>query len=802
ELSNKLGVVVAEAETARKELEQLRPLQARIRELEHKVEDLSDKLDFTASSLRAAKEDIVTLQDQQQFYKTEIERLLVSNTGLMDHVRDLSMVQEELEEARSQCRDLEAQLKAAQRKLDAALDAQADTLQQLEISRAFLRGMNLVHQGSFSSTASQPARLRPHSAASQETLPDWRPATAPVFAARPGSVPVAGERGRSRPGSAAAAANAAGGAGGSGGGGLPELSPPGMGPLSSTLGPAGASNSTALMAAVLANRGRPRPDSAVSIVSHASSLYGEGTPQEVASLLDARGVPERLQATNLKWLKFKVQLLSLFANRLRKKLLAEREYSASLELRLAQVELAALQAAVAREQEISSQLMEGMRGHLERSKHDVVEELRVVLLQLPTLRKHLEFLAATSTAIGLGLRRMQSQTEYRSDASTQTGLALEHEWAAFLQSLPLRSPPLQPLTAQALADAIARIMLRTLPSVKKEPAWGEARQDTVYDAIMAHYTSQVAPGAFASGYVQVRILPAVSRFKTITRCDVEGPVARLLRCVAGAAETNTRAALFAYLTGVHPSGTPAWPPATWHFLIHVLFALQQLLGGIWKSVCKAWTSSPHGAAVPIQAVYDLVGNLYSVQVPTDLDAPIARRLASIVTPSSAGPVVDLDVLLLLLITEFNTEQCPRSALLFPRRLTDGALFNIFNTEGFSKGTGSLLEGRAGALLSSAKSGAGRGPGMDGMLSQAQNPPGMRPGTDGAPVPRTPVSTPLNMEGQKKRSGNPSAAVVTPPFVTGSGARGLGLSSAAGVPVPSLPPGSNGASHHLVTIEKY
>ncbi|GFH30015.1 uncharacterized protein HaLaN_28783, partial [Haematococcus lacustris] len=115
----------------------------------------------------------------------------------------------------------------------------------------------------------------------------------------------------------------------------------------------------------LANRGRPRPDSAVSIVSHASSLYGEGTPQEVASLLDARGVPERLQATNLKWLKFKVQLLSLFANRLRKKLLAEREYSASLELRLAQVELAALQAAVAREQEISSQLMEGMRGHLE-----------------------------------------------------------------------------------------------------------------------------------------------------------------------------------------------------------------------------------------------------------------------------------------------------------------------------------------------------------------------------------------------------------------------------------------------------
>jgi hypothetical protein len=55
---------------------------------------------------------------------------------------------------------------------------------------------------------------------------------------------------------------------------------------------------------------------------------------------------------------------------------------------------------------------------------------------------------------------------------------------------------------------------------------------------------------------------------------------------------------------------------------------------------------------------------------------VARRLASIVVPSSTGLGVDMDALLLLLITEFNSGTCPRSALLFPRRLTDGALFNL------------------------------------------------------------------------------------------------------------------------------
>jgi len=66
----------------------------------------------------------------------------------------------------------------------------------------------------------------------------------------------------------------------------------------------------------------------------------------------------------------------------------------------------------------------------------------------------------------------------------------------------------------------------------------------------------------------------------------------------------------------------------------------------------------------------------SPQVPTDLDGPISRRLASIVVPTSSGLGVDMDALLLLLLSEYNAGSCPRSALLFPRRLTDGALFNL------------------------------------------------------------------------------------------------------------------------------
>ena len=60
--------------------------------------------------------------------------------------------------------------------------------------------------------------------------------------------------------------------------------------------------------------------------------------------------------------------------------------------------------------------------------------------------------------------------------------------------------------------------------------------------------------------------------------DTDGAIGRFLRCVRLTAPTNTRAALFANLTGLSPDGT-MWPPATWHFLLHLLHALRLLLAG-------------------------------------------------------------------------------------------------------------------------------------------------------------------------------------------------------------------------------
>jgi hypothetical protein len=79
-------------------------------------------------------------------------------------------------------------------------------------------------------------------------------------------------------------------------------------------------------------------------------------------LLLLRVVP----CSNIKWLRFKVQMLAFFANRLRSQLLKEREKSAGLELQLARLEAEALQEAVDREAAISEELLGNLRGQLER----------------------------------------------------------------------------------------------------------------------------------------------------------------------------------------------------------------------------------------------------------------------------------------------------------------------------------------------------------------------------------------------------------------------------------------------------
>ena len=57
--------------------------------------------------------------------------------------------------------------------------------------------------------------------------------------------------------------------------------------------------------------------------------------------------------------------------------------------------------------------------------------------------------------------------------------------------------------------------------------------------------------------------------------------------------------------------------------------------------------------IPIQAVLDLLGNMFNVQSPAELAGSVSRRLGSLMTPGQTGPVVDLDALLLMLVNEYN-----------------------------------------------------------------------------------------------------------------------------------------------------
>ena len=66
---------------------------------------------------------------------------------------------------------------------------------------------------------------------------------------------------------------------------------------------------------------------------------------------------------------------------------------------------------------------------------------------------------------------------------------------------------------------------------------------------------------------------------SMTLQDLEGPIARLMRSVKSN-RNNTRIGTFAYLAGLSPDGV-VWPPATWHFLLHVLHCLRLLLAGGW-----------------------------------------------------------------------------------------------------------------------------------------------------------------------------------------------------------------------------
>jgi hypothetical protein len=192
-------------------------------------------------------------------------------------------------------------------------------------------------------------------------------------------------------------------------------------------------------------------------------------------------------------------------------------------------------------------------------------------------------------------------------------------------------------------------------------------------------------------------------------------------------------------------------------------------------------------------------------------------------------VVDLDALLLMLISEYNSGQCPRAALLFPRRLTDGALFNIFNTSGFSPHLEALADGRVAVILTHAghssphtsplrlrakgePPSAGVSPreeGPDGShgggAATAQLPPlGSNVVVVGSTLhtsPRTPsrpgsALVPTSSGRLSQSVFNPSASVSSPPTTA---LRGKGLQTpGAGIPVPGLQAGV-AVQHHLGTV---
>jgi hypothetical protein len=123
-------------------------------------------------------------------------------------------------------------------------------------------------------------------------------------------------------------------------------------------------------------------------------------------------------------------------------------------------------------------------------------------MQFPRLRSNRNLACQTKLCVPTAPQSLRTNGK---SVGCQTGEALDARWAAFLRSLPPPPAlPAAPLAAVALGEAIVRVYLRALGSVEVAPVWGAPRTDTVYDAIMAHYTAQAAtPGAFDSLALQV-----------------------------------------------------------------------------------------------------------------------------------------------------------------------------------------------------------------------------------------------------------------------------------------------------------
>ncbi|MEW5312328.1 MAG: hypothetical protein WDW38_003970 [Sanguina aurantia] len=407
-----------------------------------------------------------------------------------------------------------------------------------------------------------------------------------------------------------------------------------------------------------------------------------------------------------------IGILAWFCKRLRAQLVAESERRARMEVELAETHVHYAEAMVAREVFICEGMMGNLPSHARGGLQEGARQTHSLKSHMIDLRMDMNKLAGATALLVMGLKRYKDREQSRVDKCCQTGEEIGPEWFDVVRGLmdaesrrgprqlamdwgsgdapaiarsdtaPGLPPPAPGLTLTALLDTIVKVYVRKVGTVQDVPCWGVTRTDTMFDALMDHYSAQRAPGLFAIDFLSDPEGPMVRW--------VQGPMVRLFSSCRRHS-THPKVAMFARFTGASADGV-FWRSDVFHFLLHLLYCLRVLLAGSWRSSISAWASE-RGCQIPIQAVYDLVGNLFNVQSPTELDGAVGRRLGSLVLPGHTGPAVDLDALLLLLVNEHQAGTCPCNAMLFPRRLTDGSLFNVFNTVGFSPHMESITPSR-------------------------------------------------------------------------------------------------------------
>ncbi|GIL65879.1 hypothetical protein Vafri_19521 [Volvox africanus] len=297
----------------------------------------------------------------------------------------------------------------------------------------------------------------------------------------------------------------------------------------------------------------------------------------VMDIIESRGLTTRINRATHKWSSVKIGIMAWFSRRLRERLLAVSEQLAAKDLEIAQLHYSYVNEMKQREEFICTELLPTLMPAVESGLKDSYREVQQLRAEMPLARRDLDALAGACAVLGFSLQAYRDRETHAVCVSCQTESECPDDWARFANHLP-PLPPRLSLSLPALVDTIVRIYVRAAGTVEEVPTWGAPRHDTIHDAIMAHYTSQRAPGTF-----QLELLK-----------DPESPISRLLSSSIGQAR-NTKVAGFLYFLNLSPEGVH-WRSPTWHYFLHVLHCLRVLLSGTWRIVTKRW-ATPEGVQV-------------------------------------------------------------------------------------------------------------------------------------------------------------------------------------------------------------